>query len=93
MRELVVTTKFKRDLKKAKKQGKNLKELESIISNLQKNIPLDPKHVDHSLSSNWQGCRECHINPDWLLIYRLGKDGDLELLELVRLGSHSELFK
>ena len=93
MRELVVTTKFKKDLKKAKKQGKDLKHLSQVISKLQMDITLEPKYYDHALTSNWQGCRECHINPDWLLIYRLSNEGDLELVELVRLGSHSDLFR
>lgn len=93
MRELVVTTRFKKDLKKAKKQGKDLKHLSDIIFTLQNDMPLEAKYCDHFLAGNWQGCRECHISPDWLLIYRLMNEKELELLELVRLGSHSELFK
>ncbi|HDI5476917.1 TPA: type II toxin-antitoxin system YafQ family toxin, partial [Legionella pneumophila] len=69
MLELELATQFKRDLKKITKQGKRRTLLDSIVEQLQKEEPLDPKHKDHSLSVNWDGYRECHITPDWLLIY------------------------
>lgn len=91
MRSLVVTTKFKKDLKKIKKQNKKIDKLTNIIEKLQKDEVLPESNCDHYLSGNWNGFRECHITPDWLLIYRK-KDSEIHLLELVRTGSHSELF-
>ncbi|HAU0297846.1 TPA: type II toxin-antitoxin system YafQ family toxin [Legionella pneumophila] len=93
MLELELSTQFKRDLKKISKQGKNRKLLDSIIEQLQKEEVLDPRHKDHNLSGNWNGYRECHVTPDWLLIYKVIKDDCLQLLRLSRTGSHSDLFK
>jgi len=72
-----------------KKQRKDIKVLLEIIDKLQNQEPLDPKLKDHQLSNNWKGCRELHIQPDWLLIYRI--EGDMLILE--RTGSHAELFE
>ena len=74
------TTQFKRDLKKAQKQNKNLD-----------GIPLPEKNRDHALTGNYAGCRGCHIQPDWLLIYEIAED--TLFLYLTRTGSHSELFE
>jgi mRNA interferase YafQ len=93
MLELELATQFKRDLKKIAKQRKNRKLLDSIVEQLQKEDPLDPGHKDHNLSGNWGGYRECHITPDWLLIYKVIKNDRIQLLRLSRTGSHSELFK
>jgi len=93
MLELELATQFKRDLKKVVKQGKKRQLLTAIIEQLQKQQPLDPKHKDHSLSGNWHGYRECHITPDWLLIYKIVNDECVQLLRLSRTGSHSELFR
>lgn len=90
MRDLDVSTKFKRDLKKAIKQNKNIKKLEEIILILRQDKDLPAKHIPHLLSGNWRGYHECHIEPDWLLIYKPEPDN---MLRLARLGSHSELFK
>ena len=88
MLEIVYSSQLKKDLKKAKKQGKNLALLQEILLKLAKDKTLEPKYCDHELTGNWKGYRECHINPDWLLIYRVvGKE-----LRLARVGSHSELF-
>ncbi|HDV5773769.1 type II toxin-antitoxin system mRNA interferase toxin, RelE/StbE family [Legionella erythra] len=92
MLELELATQFKRDLKKITKQGKRRTLLDSIVEQLQKEEPLDPKHKDHNLSGNWDGYRECHITPDWLLIYKTIKDDRIQLLRLSRTGSHSDLF-
>ncbi|MCL2204748.1 MAG: type II toxin-antitoxin system YafQ family toxin [Defluviitaleaceae bacterium] len=81
---------YKRDYKKAKKQGKNIILLREVITLLANDIPLPDKHRDHALTGNWQGHRECHITPDWLLVYRKTDTGGL-LLVLVRAASHSEL--
>ena len=93
MLELLITTQFKRDLKKTGKQQKNRKLIDSVIGKLQREEPLPPKHRDHGLTGNWNGYRECHITPDWLLIYKVIKDNHLQLLSLTRTGSHSDLFK
>jgi len=88
---LTRSTQFKRDLKKAIRQKKNLDLLENIITLLQHQQELPTKNRDYSLGGNWNGYRECHIEPDWLLIYRVNEE-EL-LLYLMRLGSHAELFK
>lgn len=65
----------------------------SIIEHLQNERPLELKHKDHNLSGDWQGYRECHIIPDWLLIYKIVKNESVQLLRLSRTGSPSDLFK
>ena len=82
------STKFKKDLKKAQKQGKDTELLKAVITLLAEEKPLPEKHRDHTLQGNYTDCRECHLQPDWLLIYRATQTE----LQLVRLGSHSELF-
>lgn len=91
MLEIVRSTQFKKDLKKIIKQGKDLDLLQEIVEALQRQESLPPKNCDHSLSGNWKGYRECHISPDWLLIYK--SEDQLKLLRLARTGSHSELFQ
>lgn len=84
------TTRFKKDIKKIKKSGKqDFSKLTEIINKLINEEKLDPKHRDHILTGNYINHRECHIEPDWLLIYKV-IDRDLFL---TRTGSHSELFK
>lgn len=86
-----VTTKFKKDLKLAKKQKKNIDKLGYLVALLQDGKPLPIKNRDHVLvGGKYDGCRECHIDPDWLLIYRV--DNTITLLKLIRTGSHSRLF-
>lgn len=85
------TTQFKRDLKKAQKQNKNLDLLNKVLQQLAEGIPLPEKNCDHALTGNYAGCRECHIQPDWLLIYEIAED--TLFLYLTRTGSHSELFE
>ncbi len=85
------TTQFKRDLKKAQKQNKNLDLLNKVLQQLAEGIPLPEKNRDHALTGNYAGCRECHIQPDWLLIYEIAED--TLFLYLTRTGSHSELFE
>ena len=88
--ELELSSQFKRDLKKAKKQRKALVKLDEIIELLQYQKTLPKKNRDHALTGDWKTYHECHIEPDWLLIYKI--ENQLELLRLMRLGSHSELF-
>ena len=90
MLQLITTTQFRKDVKRAKKRGLNLKKLESILDSLQREEPLDEKHRDHALVGNYAGFRECHIEPDWLLVYAVDK-GQL-ILTASRTGSHSDLF-
>ena len=74
-------------MKRLEKQGKDMEKLQAIIGALRNRQPLAPRNRDHALTGEWKGLRECHIEPDWLLIYDRGPDR----LELFRTGSHSEL--
>lgn len=87
MREIAQSTLFRRDIKRINKQRKDRKKLESIVAQLAADAPLASRHRDHALTGNWAGHRECHVAPDWLLIYKIS---DHALL-LIRTGSHSEL--
>ncbi|MDO5382790.1 MAG: type II toxin-antitoxin system YafQ family toxin [Eubacteriales bacterium] len=88
--ELILAGKFKKSLKLAKKRGLDLKLLDKVITMLQKDIPLEEKYRDHELNGKYQGFRECHIQPDWLLIYL--KENDVLTLTLVDTGTHADLF-
>lgn len=90
MLDIIYTSKFKRDLKLAKKQNKNIDLLFDIIEQLANQKILESKYHDHQLSGNFSDYRECHITPDWLLIYKI--DNNQLVLLLNRLGSHSNLF-
>lgn len=87
---IVQTSMFKKDLKMTKKRGYNLSLLNDVVDVLVMGLPLAEKYKDHSLIGNYQGCRECHITPDWLLIYEIFED-EL-ILYLTRTGTHSDLF-
>ena len=87
---IILTGKFRKHLKNLKKQNKDLKLLENIISTLAKGEKLPSKNKGHKLVNNYEGVRECHITPDWLLIYEIVEDK--LLLILLASGSHSELF-
>ena len=84
------TTQFKRDLKLAKKQNKNIDKLFEIIEILADGNQLPAKYRDHELTNNYKDTRECHIEPDWLLIYEIREE--ILVLMLNSVGSHSELF-
>ena len=86
---LVYTSQFKKDFKRVSKQGKDLEKLEFIIETLLSKKILDPKFKDHPLSGKWKNHRDCHIEPDWLLIYPITSDS----LILERTDSHFDLFK
>lgn len=88
MHKLVLTKRYLKDLKKAHKRGKNIDKAEAIVDLLQEGKSLPKKHVQHKLSGNWLPCWECHIEPDWLLIYEYRDDA----LILHRTGSHADLF-
>lgn len=85
---IVWTGQFKKDYKRVKKQGKDLNDLRFVVAMLARRQSLPPKHRDHNLSGRWHKHRECHITPDWLLIYRITVND----LILERTGSHPELF-
>lgn len=89
MYTIEITNAFKKDLKKAQKRQLNIKLLKYVIQTLEQGKDLEPKYCDHKLTGNWADFRECHIKPDWLLIYRIADN----TLTLVRTGSHSDLFK
>ena len=84
------TTRFQKDLKRVQKRGYNLSLLTVILKKLADGEALPEKNRDHSLSGDYSGCRECHIAPDWLLIYEIADD-EL-ILYLTRTGTHSDLF-
>lgn len=84
------TTKFQKDLKRVKNRGYDISLLTNIIKKLAAGEPLPAKNRDHQLSVEYAGCRECHITPDWLLVYEIY--GDQLILYLTRTGSHSDLF-
>lgn len=84
------TTRFRRDIKRMRRRGKDLEKIKGVIRLLSAESPLPERMRDHLLVGDWQGYRECHIEPDWLLIYRT--DALAETLTLARKGSHSDLF-
>lgn len=90
MYEIQVSSKFKRDVKRCNRQQKDMNKFKAVSLLLEAGDPLPDHNKDHVLTGNWQGYRECHIEPDLLLIYRIN-DTD-KIIELARLGSHSELF-
>ena len=88
--QIEMSTRFKKDYKLAKKRGYEMALLKEVVDLLADGEVLPEKYCDHSLSGDYNGYRECHIQPDWLLIYRIEKD--LLILGLTRTGSHSDLF-
>ena len=90
MLDVVFSNRFKKDLKLAAKRGFDLAELETVVNRLAAQQPLPDKNRDHTLTGDYIGFRECHIRPDWLLVYRV--DGEDLVLFLFRTGSHTDLF-
>ena len=90
MLTLITTTQFKKDLKRIRKKGLDLNSLKFVLDTLQKQEALPLKYRDHALVGNYRGFRECHIEPDWLLIYTISNEK--LILTAVRTGSHSDLF-
>lgn len=91
MLDVVLANKFKKDLKTIAKRGYDLDLLDEIVTKLTNQEPLPPKNKDHALSGDYAKFRECHILPDWLLVYRC--DDDALILFLLRTGTHSDLFR
>ncbi len=84
------TTQFKKDYKLAMRRGLNIQLLQDVVTTLSMGETLPEKNKDHALTGNWVGHQECHILPDWLLVYRI--EGDVLVLTLARTGTHSDLF-
>ncbi|MDE5765083.1 MAG: type II toxin-antitoxin system YafQ family toxin [Ruminococcus sp.] len=87
---IVPTSMFKKDLKTIKKRGYDLSLLNDVVETIASGLPLAEKYKDHNLIGNYKGCRECHITPDWLLIYEIS--GNELILYLTRTRIHSDLF-
>ena len=90
MKRLQPTTKFKKDLKRYKNNSVKLSALEEVLMLLKYEQPIPKSYSPHILKGEYKGCMECHIQSDYLLIW---VDDETDVIELVRLGSHSELFK
>ena len=90
MLKIVPSNRFKKDLKLAGKRGLDISKLKAVVDALAEGNTLEEKYRDHELLGNYKGFRECHIEPDWLLVYRI--DGELLELFLFRTGTHSDLF-
>lgn len=82
------TTRFRSDVKRLQRQGADLSKLEVVIELLVSGQPLEGRYRDHPLVGSWKGYRECHLQPDWIFIYRIAGDE----LQLIRIGSHADLF-
>ena len=85
------TATFKKSYKLMQKRGLDITLLDDVIDKLRRGIPLDEKHKDHGLSGRFRGFRECHVKPDWLLVYLI--ENDILTLTLVNTGSHADIFK
>ncbi len=84
------TTAFKKGYKRARKRGLNLQLLDDVIAKLKAGHKLESEYRDHALHGNWEGFRECHIQPDWLLIYLI--ENDILTLTLTDTGTHADIF-
>lgn len=89
MKKLSQTKQFAKDVKRVVKRGKELEKLRQIVSRLASGKGLELRHRDHALTGEWKGARDCHIEPDWILIYTPTETH----LRLERTGTHSDLFK
>jgi mRNA interferase YafQ len=89
MKAVSQTTQFARDVKLMRKRGKDLTKLQAVVRLLAADADLLPRHRDHALTGSWHPSRDCHIEPDWILIYT----PETESLRLERTGTHSDLFK
>jgi mRNA interferase YafQ len=89
--KLILSGSFKKDLKRIKKRGLDISLMQTVVDSLLEGKQLEEKYRDHALEGNWKGFHECHIQPDWLLIYII--ENDTLILTLVATGTHSDLFK
>ena len=88
--KLVLSSRFKKDLKQCVRRNLDISKMDYVVEMLISGKKLPGKHRDHNLTGNWSTHRECHIEPDWLLMYRI--ENDLLVLTLTRTGTHSDLF-
>ena len=84
MKNIFQTSQFKKDFKRIKSRGKDLEKLKSVVKVILAGEPMEERHHDHPLSGKWTGSRDCHVEPDWVLIYRI--DGDCLYLERTEEG-------
>jgi len=84
------TSAYKKDYKRAKKCGLDINLLDDVVEELRQGHQLDPRYHDHELRGNWAGFRECHIQPDWLLVYLI--EDDILTLTLTNTGTHADIF-
>ena len=89
MRRIFYTAQFRKDFKQMAKQGREVEKLKTIIAKLAKGDTLEENYKDHPLHGKYSRARDCHVGPDWILIYAIVEDE----LRLIRTGSHAELFK
>jgi mRNA interferase YafQ len=89
MRRILYTAQFRKDFKRIAKQGREVEKLKTVITKLAKGDTLEEKYKDHALHGKYSQARDCHVGPDWILIYAIVEDE----LRLIRTGSHAELFK
>ena len=90
MLEVIVSSKCKRDIRKASRRGKNMDKFGTVVNTLANQESLGVRHHDHALGGDYVGTRECHIEPDWLLVYKI--DSNATELRLMRTGTHADLF-
>ena len=91
MYSIQMSTAFRRDVRRSKRQNKDMKRFQEVIHLLASGEQLSERWKDHQLGGEWRGFRECHLDPDWLLIYRVNRSESM--IELVRMGSHADLFE
>jgi mRNA interferase YafQ len=89
MKQGFQTTQFARDIRRMRKRGKDLSKLREVVGQLAEGVSLDPKHRDHPLLGEWRPSRDCHVEPNWILIYT----PTAEALRLERTGTHADLFR
>ncbi|MDP2815265.1 MAG: type II toxin-antitoxin system YafQ family toxin [Rectinemataceae bacterium] len=89
MLTVIPTGRFRKDYALMQRRGKDMDKLVAIVDRIAALEPLEQRHKDHALCGEWEGCRDCHVEPDWLLIYW----ADAHSLHLVRTGTHADLFR
>ena len=92
MRNLRKTSSFKKDAKLLKKRGEDMAKLDRVVLLIAMEDPLPPSYGAHPLHGNWEGCMDCHIDGDWVLIYELHDDANPKQVTFHRTGTHSDLF-
>lgn len=93
MRTPVYSSQFEKDFKQCIKRRYPIQKLIDIMHNLENEVPLNPQQKEHPLISNYKGCLECHVEPDWLAIYKIDDSPEIKEVYFVRTGTHSDLFK